>query len=352
MNAPLRSLPIRIEPIEGETAEGLMGRLAHAHLLGDADLRRVILEQIERTWWPTAHPRIIYIIEMLADLPEGALRPDFGRHGMRVRCGHHSWRPEKCQKCRRFAEPRIACRTCARGLETTTVARGGAICLTHKQFTYRGLRAGVRSWPEYDQAEQLLRARLWTRGVALHTGEINLAAAFVGAWNTGAVEPNAITERMEKLNVDAPRTYEQTLLCAYPEVIRVAHVLTTPRQITPVLDVTTSALTQADLLSRAVAKAIDGTMNDELRAFTTSVVGHAHRAMLYMYGLRKAPQVKYQLCPLNRALIVAAHRQRACLLRHASPRTLPDIAGRPADAAPRSRVIRTWPTLIDELALQ
>jgi len=351
VNATLRSLPIHVEPVEGETTDGYLSRLAHAHLLDDADLRRLVLEQIERTWWPAADPRIIHFIETLADLPEGALCPDFGRHGMRVRCGHHSWRPEKCQKCRRFAEPRTACRTCARGLETTTVARGGALCLTHRQFTYRGLRADVSSMPEYEQTEQLLRARLWTRGVALHTGEINLAAAFVGAWSTGAVAPNAIAERMEKLNVDAPRTYDQTLLCAYPEVIRVAHVLTTPRQITQVLDVTMSALTQADLLSRAVAKAIDGTVNDELRAFTTSVVGHAHRAMLYMYGLRKSPQVKYQLCPLNRALIVAAHRQRACLLRHANPRALPDIAGRPADAAPRSRVIRNWPNLIDELAM-
>lgn len=114
---------------------------------------------------------------------------------------------------------------------------------------------------------------------------------------------------------------------------------------------TKSALTQAALLSQAVANAIDGAVNDELRAFTIGVVGHAHRAMLYMYGLRKNPQVKYQLCPLNRALIVAAHRQRACLLRHANPRALPDIADRPTGAAPRSRVIRNWPSAIDETAL-
>lgn len=114
---------------------------------------------------------------------------------------------------------------------------------------------------------------------------------------------------------------------------------------------TKSALTQAALLSQAIAKAVDGTMNDELRAFTVGVVGHAHRAMLYMYGLRSSPRVKYQLCPLNRALIAAAHRQRACLLRHANPRAIPDIAGRPTGAAPRSRIVRNWPLLVDERAL-
>ncbi len=351
MNAPLRSLPIRIEPVDGETTDGFMSRLLHAHLLDDADIRRLVLEQIERTWWPTADSRIIHVIETLADLPDGALHPDFDHHGMRVRCGHHSWRPEQCKKCRRFAEPRTACDICARGMETTTVARGGALCLTHRQFTFRRLRADVSGLPEYAQAEQLLRSQLWTRGVALHTGEINLAAAFIKAWSAGADEPNTITERMEKLNVEALHTYEETLLCAYPEVIRVACVLTTPRQISAVLDVTKSALTQAALLSQAVAKAVGVTVNDELRAFTVDVVGHAHRAMLYMYGLRKNPQVKYQLCPLNRALIAAAHRQRACLLRHANPRALPDIAGRPTGAAPRSRVMRNWPILVDELAL-
>lgn len=145
---------------------------------------------------------------------------------MRVRCGHHSWRPEKCQKCRRFAQPRSVCRTCSRGLETATVARGGALCLTHGQWTFRGLRADVCGLPEYAQAEQLLRSRLWTRGVALHTGEINLAAAFVKAWSAVAGSQNAIAARMEKLNVDALDTYEETLLCAYPEVVRVACVLT------------------------------------------------------------------------------------------------------------------------------
>jgi hypothetical protein len=116
------------------------------------------------------------------------------------------------------------------------------------------------------------------------------------------------------------------------------------------MGVTTSALTQADRLLPAVAKAVGDEPNDALRTFTISVVGYAHRAMLYMYGLRSSKQVKYQRCPLNRALMVAAHRQRACLLRNANPRALADIAGKTGQAAPRSRVIRNWLPLADELA--
>ena len=156
---------------------------------------------------------------------------------------------------------------------------------------------------------------------------------------------------MARFGVRNLNTYEEVLLCAYPEIIRLACLLTTPRTITPVLNVTVSALTQADRLFPAVGKAIAGEPNDALRAFTVSVVGYAHRAMLYMYGLRSSKQVKYQRCPLTRALIVAAHRQRACLLRHANPRALPDIAGTSGQAAPRSRVIRRWPFGDDELAM-
>lgn len=351
MNAPLRSLPIRVEPVDGETIDGFIGRLAHAHLIEDADIRRLALEQLNRTWWPAADARITPIVEALAGLPDGALHMDFDQHGMRVRCGHRGWGPAKCERCRRFAEPRVACAICARGVETTTVACGGALCLTHGRWTFRLLRADVSGIREFERAEQLVRSCLWKRGVALHTGEINLAAALVKAWSTGAGTPNVIVVRMEKLDVEALHAYEETLLCAYPEVVRVACALTTPRQITPVLDVTVSALAQADLLSQLVANAIDGTVNDELRALAVDVVGHAHHAMHYMYGLRKAPQVKYTLCPLNRALMVGAHRQRACLLRHANPAALPNIIGRPAGAAPRTRVIRNWPALIDELAL-
>lgn len=351
MNTPLRTLPIRLEPIEGETVEGYTGRLAQAHQCEERDIRRIVLEHLGRSWWPVADPRVIEVIEQLADLPRGALRSKFEKDGMWVRCGHRSWRPEKCARCARFAEPRTACPECSGGLATTTIARGGALCLTHQHWAYRALRADIAGMPGYESAELLLRSQLWKRGVALHTGEVNLAAAFVEAWHEGSDDSSPIGDRMASFGIPHLDTYENVLLCAYPEIIRLTCVLTSPRTITPILDVTTSALAQADRLLPAVAKAIGDEPNDALRTFTVSVVGQAHRAMLYMYGLRSSKQVKYQRCPLNRALIAAAHRQRACLLRHANPRILPHIAGKTGQAAPRSRVIRNWPPRSDELAM-
>lgn len=265
--------------------------------------------------------------------------------------GHRSWRPERCSRCTRFAEPRTACLECSGGLATTTTARGGALCLTHHHWAYRALHADVVGLADYENADLLLRSQLWKRGVALHTGELNLAAAFVHAWHEGTQAPSRIDDRMARFGIRRLDTYEEVLLCAYPEIIRLACVLTSPRTITLILDVTTSALTQADRLLPAVAKAIGDEPNDALRAFAISVVGHAHRAMLYMYGLRSSKQVKYQRCPLNRALIVAAHRQRACLLRHANPGRLPVVSGTTSQAAPRSRVVRRWSLESDALAL-
>ncbi len=350
MNTPLRTLPIRLEPIESETVDGFTKRLAEAHQCEERDIRRIVLEHLGRSWWPVADQRVVEIIEQLADLPQGALRSNFEKDGMWVRCGHRSWRPEKCTRCARFAEPRTACLECSGGLATTTIARGGALCLTHQRWAYRALHADLTGMPGYESAELLLRSQLWKRGVGLHTGELNLAAAFVHAWHEGSECPSAIDDRMASFGIPHLDTYESVLLCAYPEIIRLACALTSPRTITPILDVTTSALTQTDRLLSVVVGAIGDEPNDALRIFTISVVGHAHRAMLYVYGLRNSKQVKYQRCPLNRALIVAAHRQGACLLRHANPRVLPDIAGKVGEAAPRGRVIRKWPLGPDALA--
>lgn len=351
MNNPLRTLPIQLDPVEGETVDGFTKRLAQAHQCEERDVRRIVLEHLGRNWWPVADQCIVEVIEDLADLSRGALRPDFEKDGMRVRCGHRSWRPEKCARCARFAEPHTACLECSGGLATTTIARGGALCLTHHHWAYRGLHADTTGLADYENAELLLRSQLWARGVALHTGELNLAAAFVHAWHDGTDGLSAIDDRMARFGAQRLDAYEVVLLCAYPEIVRLVCVLTSPRTINPILDVTISALTQADHLLPVVAQAIGAEANDALRAFTVSVVGHAHRSMLYMYGLRSSKQVKHQRCPLNRALMVAAHRQRACLLRHANPRALADISGRTGQAAPRSRVIRNWLPLSDELAM-
>lgn len=172
MNNPLRTLPIRLEPIEAETVDGFTKRLAQAHHCEERDIRRIVLDHLGRSWWPAVDNRVVEIIEHLADLPRGVLHPNFETDGMWVRCGHRTWRPEKCARCARFAEPRIACLECSGGLGTTTIARGGALCRTHHHSAFHALHADVAGLPGYENAELLLRSQLWTRGVALHTGEL------------------------------------------------------------------------------------------------------------------------------------------------------------------------------------
>lgn len=347
----LRSLPIYVEPVEAETLDGFIGRLSAAHEAEPKDIRRAVLKHTGHSSWRQNDARIIAVIEQLARLPRGALTVSFADHGMWVRCGHASWLPRHCERCRRFATPRPACRVCAGGYATETVARGGAVCLEHGIFTYGGASADVGGFPQYVGAERRVRAEVWRRGAALHTGEFNLAAALVAAWHSGARAPTMIDARQEQLHVDSPITFTDYLLCAYPEVVKVAQVLTDRTVMTPLLNVSVSALTQGDRLTRRVSEALREPANDSLQDFCAKVIGHAHRAMFIAYGLRRAPGVKHRLCPLNRALIVAAHSQRSCLLRHALPGALPDVGAPNSGGAPMPRAIRRWPYLVDELAL-
>lgn len=68
---------------------------------------------------------------------------------------------------------------CAGGLTTTTRARTGPLCLRHGRWTLRGLDIKVSVGASASRAEETLCGPLWERGIALHTGEYNLAIAAV-----------------------------------------------------------------------------------------------------------------------------------------------------------------------------
>ncbi|MGO2683388.1 hypothetical protein [Microbacterium sp.] len=347
----LRTLPILIEPVAGEICDGYIDRLAATHLLDVPDIRRELIRHIGRQGWNSSDSRLPDALAQLAGLPLHALTPSFEEHGMWVRCGHPAWSPKKCARCRRFDTPRTACTLCAGGLPTLTIARGGAYCTRHAQWSFRDLHATIPETDEYEWAERQVKTTLWERGVTLHTGEINLAAALVRAWNDGTPEPCPLHTRSERFGLASPRSYEETLLCAYPDVIRVATLITTRRVITPLLDTAVSALTQADRFTVAVAAACGGHPNEGLRMLARAIVGYAHRSVHYAAGLRRTPQTKNLACPMNRALIVAAGRQRACLLRHATPAQIRDTGWKRTGGAPRPRATRNRPLQPDELAL-
>lgn len=347
----LRALPILIEPVAGETCDGYINRLAAAHLLEILDIRRELIRHLCRRGWNGNDPRLPEALAQFAGLSPHALTPSFEEHGMWVRCGHPTWSPKKCERCRRFDTPRAACALCAGGMRTLTIARGGAYCTQHAHWSFRDLHATTPDTDEYAQAELELRTTLWERGVTLHTGEVNLAAALVRAWNDGTPAPGRLHDRSEIFGLASPRSYEEVLLCAYPDVIRVATLITTRRVITPLLDTAVSALTQADRFTAAIAATCGGHPNEGLRQLARAVIGYAHRSVHYAAGLRRTPQTKNLACPMNRALIVAAGRQRACLLRHATPAQIRDTGWKRTGGAPRPRATRNRPLQPDELAL-
>lgn len=232
---------------------------------------------------------------------------------------------------------------------TQTIAKGGAVCLRHETWTYRNLHAQVGAFCEYAVAEGIARTYLWERGIALHTGELNLAAAFVAAWAAGS-STRIVQKRADVLGIDDLTTFTGVLLTAYPEVIRTATVIFQGSLPARVLDVSVSALTQADFLADAVAFSLDGRITDELRELSIKVVGHAHRTMFYAYGLR-AGRVQHRPGHLHRALMITAHRKRACLLRHVDPKRLYPVPSARTGATPPPGLIRKRIFVIDELAL-
>lgn len=347
----LRVLPISVEPVPGETCDGFIGRLAATHRLDTLDIQRQLTREIGRAGWNSNDPRLPAALAQLSGRPVQTFLPSFSEHGLWVRCGHRTWNPKKCERCHRFDAPRDACIICAAGMQTLTVARGGPFCTRHNQWTFRGLRATIPEIDGYEQAEQELETTLWERGVTVHTGEINLAAALVLSWINGNITPSHLDARSRLLGVESPRSYEEVLLCAYPEVIRATTLITDRRFITPLLDTAVSALQQAERFAAAISRTCGGPHNANILNLARAVVGYAHRSILYAAGLRRTPRAQQLACPMDRALIVAAGRKHACLLRHANPRRIRDTGRIRTDGTPRPRATRNRPLEPDELAL-
>lgn len=141
------------------------------------------------------------------------------------------------------------------------------------------------------------------------------------------------------------------MLCAYPEVVRVVEVAMSPRILRGVLQVSRSALPQIDGFANVIASVLGATVNERLHDWAGGVIGHAHRAALYAAGLRRTKSAKNALCPQDRALIVASGTQRACLLRHVSPRILDGLMRGHTEGTSRLSVTRRYPLEPDELAL-
>ncbi|GGD88275.1 TniQ family protein [Microbacterium murale] len=348
----MRTLPIYVEPVPAETISGYIGRLAESHCLEVGEIRRALIREAGRSTWSDSDPRVAVALARLCGLPDDALEVSFEEHGMWTRCGHPRWVPQKCWRCRTLAEPHAACAECAGGFTTTTRARTGPLCLMHSRWTLRGLAVKLPAGTYMSQAERNLRGPLWERGIAIHTGEFNLAAAAILAWAQGNDGGTFLEERAQRFGLAGPASFEEVMLCGYPEVVRIVEVAMSPRILRGVLQVSRSALPQIDGFANVIANTLGATVNDSLHDWAGAVIGHAHRAVLYAAGLRRTKSAKNALCPQDRALIVASGTKRACLLRHVSPRILDGLRRGHTEGTSRLSVTRRFPLEPDELALQ
>lgn len=343
----VRLLPVHVEPVPAETLESYMRRLATAHAVSVGELRQLVAAGAGQAHWSRDAPSVVRRVEEMAGLEAGALEIDPERHGRHVRCGHHSWRPTLCLRCRRLAPPRLACAECSAGTTAMTVAAGGPICIRHRTWSHEERCALVDDVENYLRAEETMRHVLWGRGVTLHSGELQLAAAFVAAWLRDQPASD-LPERLARSHQDDATTFASILWRAYPEIIRVATVLVNGRLVAEVLDLTRSPFVQAPLLERAVMHVLPGHQSVQLADVVSRTVQRGHRAVLYSYGLRRTRNAKHVACPLDKALIVASHRQRACLLRHANPARMDPFGWHRTDGAPPTRVVRRWELVPDD----
>lgn len=348
----MRTLPIYVGPVPAETVSGYIGRVAQTHCLEVGEIRRMLIREAGRSTWSESDPGIGVALARLCGLPANAFEVSFEDHGMFTRCGHPRWKPQKCARCRTLAEPRTACSECAGGLTTTTRARTGPLCLTHGRWALRGLDIKVSVGASARRAELTLRGPLWERGIALHTGEYNLAAAAVLAWSQGSDGDTFLEQRGQRLGLPVPTKFEEVMLCGFPEVVRVVEVAMSPRILRGVLQVSRSALPQIDGFANVIANTLGATVNEHLHDWAGAVIGHAHRAVLHAAGLRRTTRAKNALCPQDRALIVASGTQRACLLRHVSPRILDGLRRGHTEGTSRLSVTRKLPLQPDELGLR
>lgn len=347
----MRTLPIYVDPVPAETVSGYIGRIAQTHCLEVGEIRRTLIRETGRSSWSENDPRIAVALARLCGLPDDAFEVSFEDNGMWTRCGHPRWKPQKCPRCRTLAEPRTACVECAGGFTTATRARSGPLCLRHGRWTLHGLDIKVSPGASASRAERTLRGPLWERGIALHTGEYNLAAAAILAWSQGSDGGTFLEERAQRLGLPAPTKFEEVMLCGYPEVVRVVEVAMSPRILRGVLQVSRSALPQIDGFANVIANTLGATVNESLHDWAGAVIGHAHRAVLHATGLRRTTSAKNVPCPQDRALIVASGTQRACLLRHVSPRILDGLMRGHTEGTSRLSVTRKFPLEPDELAL-
>lgn len=316
------ALPCEVQPLAGETPHGFLGRLAAANTIDVDALVRFIARSLGLTMVRKPDGAVIAAIEQLGNLPAGHFARERSSFRVPRRCHHHQWLLQRCATCDVIDRPRRACVVCSGGVRTEITSRGGPFCVRHNRWHFDDQDEQVRPAWTCARAEKCLSGELWTRGVTMHTGELELAKELVlGSLPDTPTQPTWIPA----LYLPAVKL---TLILTDPVV---ASALVTHRE-----DVTRQVEALIGL-TVGVSRGVPTLALEEAARYMIE----AHRAaLLEATRMPNSPTATLRRVRFEKGIAEAAHRRHTVLLRHVSDvRVCAFGEGGPVAAAPRSRTV-------------
>ncbi|WP_454129206.1 hypothetical protein [Microbacterium aurum] len=306
----MKALPVAVEPFAGETVRSLYRRLAERNAVPTGELWTVIRHaqpHLPLRTTPEAVPRLV---EQLAGLPAGYFD---GRRQDRlfVRCAHANWRHANCATCAPLPAPVTMCRRCSRGQTVETRTRSGAVCTRHRRWHYAGADDDLTGKTAHLRAERCLLGTLWQRGVALSTGELELATELLILRHTAqGHEAHAIS-------------YDEQLREFYPTAVHLTALLTEPWAERFLANTRVGRVPVAALVEAAVT-AVDTRSQPQLATIRESFRAQDREALI---TLNRSVRLRYGRSPglgeLGARVLDIASRVRGTFLRHADARRPP-----------------------------
>ena len=198
-----------------------------------------------------------------------------------------------------------------------------------------------------------MSGKLWFHGIALHTGELQLAVRLLlAALRDSPDAAERAQLRANEFGVSLEGAYEDALLCVYPEAVALTGILIDPEYLRYLLSPRYKSRDQVEIMQAAVAGVLGGTGGRHLREISRLVVERSQDAVMAAYGAKKAYGVKTISCGLDKALLASARSNRACLLRHLDTVRMPSSWDAPPSwGAPRNSILNRARLLPDDLDL-
>ena len=318
----IRALPVAVRPVDGETSESYFGRLAAANSIPTESLWGY-LRQLHGSLPVKRNAEFATTeLEALGGVPKLWFTINRSHHLLPIRCSHRRWQLRICDICSTTSSVRPGCRRCSAGQLTQVATATGAICLRHRRWIHNGVDLDLSHLPKHLTAEKRFRSHLTTRGIALGTGELELARRLLGdEQNHRSLSGNA-----------NPAGAEESFLQMYPQIVDLTIALTDPEFTALLMHPRWSPSQHALLLSRTICEFIGHAPSDSYTSVLWETVYQDQQAVEAAYAMM-GTRSKRKCCS-QRAFCAAAYTHRACLLRHLNAKHMPDrppeIKARPA----------------------